>query len=553
MEEIIQEEGSLFSIFESLSDTEFTLDNFQKNKQLNKLSNRIGVSIKEALFFCLIFRLSVNDNNGISISDIAPILGTNNLTIYKYYADLLLLEKKKLIEIQRGSNRRDIKIYMPLNVFNLIVSGVDTIHREQGEKSFADISQQMMEMMNKPVRSEYEVVARLNSLRELYLEGENLPQVKYLLKKNMCIENVVIMCCLVNMKMRSNDESTSFNEILERLYYSSDKILKMRNAFLSGNHKLVQCKLVEHDAEDFLSDDNIMLTDLAVEKLIGDIVVVNSTGKIVPFHSKFVAHSSCVEKKMFFDEGFTKELKRIEKVLGYRNFNKYQKRAKNRNVAPGMNILLYGESGTGKTEIVKQLSRITKRDVLMVDIANIRQKYIGDSEKKISKIFREYRAVRKQSNRAPILLFNEADAILNKRTEVFQSTDQMNNNMQNILLQELEDFDGILIATTNLKKALDAAFDRRFVMKIAFEKPSKKVQVNILKSKFEAILSNEQMENISNSYDLSGGQMDNILKNLEMKILLGEEVEDDFLQAICISEIGHQHNSKNQIGFSFGN
>ena len=197
MEEVIQEEGSLFSIFESLSDTEFTLDNFQKNKQLNKLSNRIGVSIKEALFFCLIFRLSVNDNNGISISDIAPILGTNNLTIYKYYADLLLLEKKKLIEIQRGSNRRDIKIYMPLNVFNLIVSGVDTIHREQGEKSFADISQQMMEMMNKPVRSEYEVVARLNSLRELYLEGENLPQVKYLLKKNMCIENVVIMCCLV--------------------------------------------------------------------------------------------------------------------------------------------------------------------------------------------------------------------------------------------------------------------------------------------------------------------------------------------------------------------
>jgi len=61
------------------------------------------------------------------------------------------------------------------------------------------------------------------------------------------------------------------------------------------------------------------------------------------------------------------------------------------------------------------------------------------------------------------------------------------------------------------------------------------------------------MENISNSYDLSGGQMDNILKNLEMKILLGEEVEDDFLQAICMSEIGHQHNSKNQIGFSFGN
>jgi SpoVK/Ycf46/Vps4 family AAA+-type ATPase len=106
--------------------------------------------------------------------------------------------------------------------------------------------------------------------------------------------------------------------------------------------------------------------------------------------------------------------------------------------------LLYGGPGTGKTASVKQIARTTGRAILMVDIAKIQSKWVGESEKNLSKVFEEYRNGKKAFANDPILLFNEADAILGKRFSVKSSVDKSYNAMQNILLQELEDFEGIL-------------------------------------------------------------------------------------------------------------
>ena len=109
---------------------------------------------------------------------------------------------------------------------------------------------------------------------------------------------------------------------------------------------------------------------------------------------------------------------------------------------------------------------------MQVNISEIKSMWVGESEKNIKAIFDRYRVVAKQSKRIPILLFNEADAVIGKRKEgAERSVDKMENSIQNIILQEMESLEGIMIATTNLVQNMDSAFERRFLYKVKFEKP----------------------------------------------------------------------------------
>lgn len=107
----------------------------------------------------------------------------------------------------------------------------------------------------------------------------------------------------------------------------------------------------------------------------------------------------------------------------------------------------------------------TGRDLIQVNVSEVKSMWVGESEKNIKGIFDDYKQKVKQSVKAPILLFNEADAIIGKRqVGAERAVEKMENSIQNIILQEIEQLDGILIATTNLAENMDMAFERRFLM-----------------------------------------------------------------------------------------
>jgi SpoVK/Ycf46/Vps4 family AAA+-type ATPase len=111
---------------------------------------------------------------------------------------------------------------------------------------------------------------------------------------------------------------------------------------------------------------------------------------------------------------------------------------------------------------------------MLGEISETKSKWFGESEKRIKAVFDRYHGLVKEKGIAPILLFNEADAVLGKRRELTQSRlgpDQTENAIQNIILQEMENLNGILIATTNMTVNLDKVFERRFLYKIEFDKP----------------------------------------------------------------------------------
>jgi SpoVK/Ycf46/Vps4 family AAA+-type ATPase len=259
--------------------------------------------------------------------------------------------------------------------------------------------------------------------------------------------------------------------------------------------------------------------------------------------------SDIPERKLIYSPSEMKQLYLLKDVLQPFQFRTTQTRLKEKNLPQGIISLLHGAPGTGKTEVVKQIAKETNREIMKVDISQSKSKWFGESEKVIKKIFTDYTDFMNESDETPILFLNEADAIISKRTSSGNSnTRQTENAIQNILLEEFENFQGILIATTNLANNLDSAFERRFLFKILFNPPSSEVRAEIWKLKLPN-LSKKECNVLAEKFNFSGGQIDNIIRKSEInEIIHGEQVSLENLLMFCSEEtLAHK---RVEIGFS---
>ena len=222
---------------------------------------------------------------------------------------------------------------------------------------------------------------------------------------------------------------------------------------------------------------------------------------------------------------------------------------KEKGLRTGMICLFYGDPGTGKTETVYQMARRTGRKILEADVAKLCNCYVGETEKNMRALFADYRTACEENKLKPILLFNEADAILGKRMEgAVKAVDRMENSVQNILLQEMETFEEIMIATTNLLGNLDPAFERRFLFKIRFNKPELEPRSQIWKSQFPS-LTDEEAISLSKEFSFSGGQIENVVRKYTIdSVLSGTEGGYEQLARFCREESVCK-TSRNIIGF----
>ena len=217
-------------------------------------------------------------------------------------------------------------------------------------------------------------------------------------------------------------------------------------------------------------------------------------------------------------------------------------------------IIFYGVAGTGKTLTALALAKSLKKDVLSFDCSKILSMYIGESEKNVRSIFDKYYELRTQTKSEPVLLLNEADQFLSSRASGgVSSSDKMHNQMQNIFLEQIERFDGILIATTNLLENLDKAFSRRFNYKIEFVKPNKAQRIDLWKKLIPVNLPLEENFDIEElaKYELTGGQIELVIKNTAYKIAVSDEPlfkVENFKEQITKEQKG-QFDSENKVGF----
>jgi hypothetical protein len=199
---------------------------------------------------------------------------------------------------------------------------------------------------------------------------------------------------------------------------------------------------------------------------------------------------------------------RIKEALGHKN--------------NAITALFYGLPGTGKTELCYQLAKEFDLPIFQIDVAEIQSKWVGDSEKNARMVFADYRKLCRQSKKRAILLFNEADALFSRRVDAHSSVDQMNNALKNIFLEGMENLDGLLFATTNLSANLDAAFERRFLFKIKFEKTDLDTQSRVWQLYFPSLDLLECLQ-LAKAFNLSPGQISNVQRKQVIEQILYPE------------------------------
>ena len=290
----------------------------------------------------------------------------------------------------------------------------------------------------------------------------------------------------------------------------------------------------------------------------GDKMLDLLTKTCVKVEQKKIKHKFCqliqpddIEfKNLYFNTKQQQDITKIIDMLSPENYKKMCENFKSHKMKEALSLLFYGLSGTGKTELVRQIAKKHNRILLMVDIASIKSMWVGESEKNIRRVFREYAEALKICDLAPILFFNEADAILNKRRKIESSSDQMLNSMQNILLQYLEDFEGIFMATTNYINNLDDAFDRRIFYKKAFELPNENTRFQILQDLFPEWPS-DWIKDIASDFELSGSQIQNIKRKLLVDSILFDidYSNKELLVNYIEEELGFRKKNRTEIGF----
>ena len=313
-----------------------------------------------------------------------------------------------------------------------------------------------------------------------------------------------------------------------------------------GSHPLIRRGYIEFRCDDgVVNNEQYRLTRKAKQHLLSAYVPSKSKSPNRGSDSRFLkSHSAIKEKPLFYNHSEQQQIERLTSLLSQQNLLSIQQRLEEQGMRKGFACLFYGAPGTGKTETVLQIARQTGRDLMQIDIAGLRDKFVGESEKNIKEVFARYRDICRRSEVMPILFFNEADAIINKRTEnVAHSVDKMDNAMQNIILQELEDLEGILIATTNLTSNLDRAFERRFLFKVEFKKPTTDVKAQIWKAMLKDITPDDARQ-LASHFDFSGGQIENIARKRTIDyILSGKFASFDEIEGYCRDELlsGKEH------------
>lgn len=392
-------------------------------------------------------------------------------------------------------------------------------------------------------------------LDDILDNNKDLNIVKYCEKDQFQLDtcNTYVLFAICAKAAISNDffDFSYFSKYIEYNRYS---VLELRTEILSGCWAPMMDGLVENAGNQLMEyDPQLKLTSKGFNQLLTELdpnhikLIQRKLGNVqVP-----VLQPHEIEKvNLFFSESIKKQTDRLINLLMQSAFQKYQSVFPKNAKMKGVTILLHGEPGCGKTEFALQICRITNRPLVKIDVTDFQSKWIGESEKQLKQIFSDYKMLcQKMPNRIPILFFNECDQIIGKRTGVNNSVDQMSNAIQNILLEEMESFNGIFIGTTNLTQNMDKAFERRWLVKMKFESPDNSARINIWKRQIKGLRSDEAIK-LTSQYALTPAEISNVAKKYSMEKLLGlTKTKMETLLELCEMERYNIQKSMLQIGF----
>lgn len=356
---------------------------------------------------------------------------------------------------------------------------------------------------------------------KLEKEHADLAFVQQIQKKNLTVQDRTLFYEICD-NFVSGRGKTSIFITLHDIYERPCNRFRIAKELKDEKHILQEMRLIELLPANMFGDSFLTLTETGKRLFLEEDFDIFSD---IPSRTKnFVYPDKIAEKTLFYDKELAKQLELFKENLLEDKFSELQKRLEAQSLSKGVAALFHGLPGTGKTETALQIARATGRAVFHVDISEAKSYWYGESQKLVKGIFTDYKKLCEEEKRKPILLFNEADALLSSRQNINHTSGssdvaQTENAIQNIILEEMEKLDGILIATTNLTDNLDSAFARRFLFKIQFGQPTTEAKQSIWKDKL-SWLSDDDCRQLATRHDFSGGEIDNIVRKVVMEEVL---------------------------------
>lgn len=473
-----------------------------------------------------------SEDSSIRISEIANYVGCRTTKFLRLSKEIDALEEKRYLVASRS--HRQLSYRVPLEVIKAIKDDRQYIYEPSpinGLQSFFDYFNELIEQKDNDELTH-------DKLKELAIEAldaiKDTAYARTLHRYGIDNEDALLFTFMAHLYVENNDDNIGFHDIDN--IFDDDKMpnwCKRQLRYRTSN--LFSRDLIENVNEDGMARaDAFMLTDFAKTELLGELDLTNA-GKT---RKDLLKHDSFAEKKLIYNAKEGEQISELSSILSKKRFKGVQERLEKAGMRKGFCCLFYGAPGTGKTETVYQIARQTGRDIMRVDVDKIKSCWAGESEKNIKSLFDRYRNICRDSELAPILLFNEADAVLGVRMEgASRAVDKMENSIQNIILQEMESLEGIMIATTNLTANLDKAFERRFLYKVRYEKPTIEARARIWQAMLPE-LSDSDASQLASESDLSGGEIENIVRKHSVNAILSgnDTIDLPALLKLCKSE-----------------
>ena len=532
------------------------------------LSKQFKISEKQAVLLTIILEMVKREQ--ISVSDLSEALKCNFIQLISLEKELSALEKALLIK--RTNWGRFIAIREEVNdclernqpfikpdIYNLstrtILSKIKRAIKEMegvdGSRKLIYLQQIDELILANPNTSiaktadRYCILAAGAKMKEEYVEAMDSSCLEQDYEHSMCPCERMLFYALCYRYDDLNDDFCGWWDF--RGCFDDDQMDYLQDRYKDKKLELQNKRVIEYANRDGLKvKDHFKIRDSVKEELLAD---CGGLHEMTPL-SGALPCEDLVPKPLYYDAAVEKQVESLTRLLSEERFAQIRTALTEKGMRSGFTCLFYGDPGTGKTETVYQIAKNTGRDIIMADVSKLKSMWVGESEKNMKALFAKYRKAATDTKVTPILLFNEADAIFGiRKSGADDAVDKMENSLQNIILQEMEDFQGIMMATTNLTQNLDKAFERRFLYKVRFDKPSAETRSRIWQSMLPELSETEALQ-LSSEYDFSGGQIENVARKKAVNDILGEKATTfTDIRSFCEEETLTGCSSKRKIGF----
>ena len=509
----------------------------------SELATRLSITPKQAVLLSVCLR---RGPRRVDFGDIANHLDISNIQALGYSDEINALIRLKYLKYRDAKDEDEFDV--PVPVIRSLKNNEKPEQPRCTGLSAAELFVHLDDLYEDLDNNAILPGELYHELKDLFSQNKDLNFVRELNALDIdYYNNYMVLVFLCHRLVNKDDDEITYNQIQDVYRHRSDFYVE-KASFKDGSNTLMLQGLVEHVCDDGqVNTSQIHLSSKARMLLLSDFNLRKTEMAV----GGLIKPDTLTEKQLFYTAKNAPQVDELLSFLMPDRYNEIRERMKDSGFRSGFACLFYGAPGTGKTETVYQLARLTGRSIMAVNVPDIKSKWVGESEKNIKEVFDRYHLAVQRSEQAPILLFNEADGILGIRQEGAQrAVDKMENSIQNIILQEMENLDGILIATTNLTQNLDSAFERRFLYKICFERPDASVREKIWHTMLPS-LSSQECHDLAVSYELSGGQMENVSRKFTINAILhGDETDRmEVLRSYCGAEKLENKTQSKRIGF----